>query len=535
MNSFLETSISPDLGLKIIQYLNVIDSGRLAEVSQRYYYLVHQYRRLRGPELVTVRSDGRDLQDMVDDMKQKTQSQPNLVLHFCAVGDILPACSFADKTVTLGVMSPQEIQVFRDNEGDFELNSSEKNAIMAMNFPGAKVLPFSIEGDPSALDFDFLERRLKYHNKSGDDKYWKGLILYANGGATEEVITRMQKFMPNAVIVGGVCATGHVSIPQFEKEELASMSIKHLRYLSNLYIPPNHVNPRRIVEKSDLVNQLFEKLQKYPTFVAARPDTVFGVILGGDVPIRSVVSRGVHSILNNNGPPRSFSDLVVHETEFVKPGMEGYLFNDEGPPVHYITKIKDKTDGKLYEPMQVFNRISMDSSPQFLGLKRKECDGFELSEMNNLITHLNFFVVISDGSESSEESLLGAEMDFFALSGKACMEDMDRTMLMLREQTQNEEILGAVMYTCCARGPTPSGLIPERMSDALRFAKVFPDVPCLGFYANGEFGPMALAGNENVFQSGKSAHQGVSRDSKPKHDLLQGKISNSIFFSIAII
>merc|ERR1711935_622950 len=66
------------------------------------------------------------------------------------------------------------------------------------------------------------------------------------------------------------------------------------------------------------------------------------------------------------------------------------------------------------------------------------------------------------------------------------------------------------MYTCSGRGPTPYGLIPERMSDATRFARVFPDVPCLGLYANGEFGPVALAGNKNVFQIGRAMHQGFT-------------------------
>ena len=66
---------------------------------------------------------------------------------------------------------------------------------------------------------------------------------------------------------------------------------------------------------------------------------------------------------------------------------------------------------------------------------------------------------------------------------------------------------------------TGGALLPETLTtyrdDPLlplwtRFAKAFPDVPCLGFYANGEFGPLALAGNENVFQTGRAMHQGVS-------------------------
>lgn len=516
--NFLETSISSDLALKVIQYLNVIDSGRLAGVSQRYYYLVHQYRRLRGPELVATSTSPDDssasMRSVVEDCKQEIQTQPNLLLHFSVKSpQIIPkALSFGTQAVCLGVVSPHEIQVCQpDQEGlQKQLNDESEDALMAMNFPGATVLPFSIRGTASALDLNFLEHRLKYHNKSGDDKFWKALILYSTGGSADQVIVRMQELMPNAVIVGGVCSEGHVSVPKFSKEELGSMSIKHLR-LSEKYSPV--ALPKHGLEKSELVDQTFDALnsKECRSRELIGMDAIFGVFLGGDVPIRSVVSRGVHSALNKNGPPQPFSDLVIHETEFSNPGTEDYLFGSDGPPVHLITKIKDKTSDLVYSPLELFNRYTSDNlhHSQYLGLRRKGRDGFELSEMNNLAMQLDTFVVVTDGSKASEESLEGAEMDFFTFSGNACMEDMDRTMSMLREQTEGEEILGALMYTCCGRGPSP-GLIPERMSDAKRFANVFPDVPCLGFYANGEFGPLALAGKENVFQSGRSMHQGFT-------------------------
>ena len=50
-------------------------------------------------------------------------------------------------------------------------------------------------------------------------------------------------------------------------------------------------------------------------------------------------------------------------------------------------------------------------------------------------------------------SLQNAEIDFFALDGESCMEDMDMTMSKLKEQTSGEEILGAVMFSCNGRGP----------------------------------------------------------------------------------
>jgi hypothetical protein len=537
--SFLEASISSDLALKIIQYLNVVDSGRLACVSQRYYYLVHQYRRLRGPELATTSSHMPLLAPkiqmglMVDNCKLKLQAKPNLVLHFCKddVSDALAKnISFGSETIGLGAVTYNKIQVYQPGGKLARLTDQDLASLMAMNFPGAIVLPFSIKGAPRAPDFDFLEKRLKHHNKNSDDKFWKAMILYATGSSSDEITTRMQALMPNAVIVGGVCDEGHVSVPKFSKEELSCMPVKHLRYILKKHAAPKTQADQRpiIVEKSDLVDHVFDALKKSEvwnnnkiSYETIGSESVFGVFLGGDVPVRSVVSRGVYSVLNSNGPPRPFSDLVVEESYLSKPGddTEHYLFGESGPPVHLIRKIKDKTSDAVYSPMEVIHKYlwSDPHRAQFLGLKRRGYDGFELSQMNNLVMELDMFVVVVDGSEISEESLEGAELDFYNLNGKACMEDMNRTMLKLKEQTEGEEIMGALMYTCSGRGPAPSGLIPERMSDATRFANVFKDVPCLGFYANGEFGPVALAGNENVFQIGRSMHQGVSSKVEMSH------------------
>ena len=53
-------------------------------------------------------------------------------------------------------------------------------------------------------------------------------------------------------------------------------------------------------------------------------------------------------------------------------------------------------------------------------------------------------------------------------------------------------------------------MLQEQMADAQRFNKHFPDTPCLGFYAGGEIGPMALVGNRDIFQKGKAAVQGFT-------------------------
>jgi hypothetical protein len=126
---------------------------------------------------------------------------------------------------------------------------------------------------------------------------------------------------------------------------------------------------------------------------------------------------------------------------------------------------------------------------------------------------LNAFVLVkseNSSTEEAEESLENANVDLLDLDGKACMDDMTNATRKLKEQTQGEKLLGAVMISCNGRGPTAGGLISEDMSDATRFAKAFPDVPCLGFYAGGEIGPEAKAGRESAFQAGKTALQGFT-------------------------
>ena len=561
--SFLEASISSDLALRIIQYLNVVDMGKLGCLSRRYCYLVHQYRRLRGPELATTSTSSiaanpnntENLDDMrmddtmdilVKDCLGKLQTMPNLALHFCAPSHSEPfqkELPFGNETIGLSVVSPREIQVYQPEAGvnGEKLEVESHASLMAMNFPGATILPFTMRGLVSE-DIKFLERRINFHNKNNDDNFWKATILYACGNISddiENIPVDLQKLMPNAVIVGGICRDGHVSNPKYTKEELSSMKIKQLDFLltkcksrlkkiGDAKAQAIATDTRKGPEKSDVVEHVYDTLKKAEEFFAwddlsferRGHGTYFGVILGGNVPVRSVVSRGVHSVLNQNGPPLSFSNLVVEKSQYKLPGGEGVrIFGDDGPivqlpfdeeglPVHIIRTVRDKDSGIVYTPEQLMQKYVGRNRVEFVGVKRKDGDGFELSYINNMV-QLNIFLVTTDGSEASSESLEGSELDLFVLNGRACMEDMELTMSKLREQTSGEEILGALMYTCSGRGPSAHGLIPERMSDASRFAMAFPNVPCLGFYANGEFGPMALAGKENVFQIGRSMNQAV--------------------------
>ena len=563
-NNLLEDLISSDLMLRIIQYLNVADNGRLACTSQRYYYLAHQYRRLRGPEIAittdlialaelekttpteqTLYNADQISSTMMKDCKQKLHVKPNLILGFSTPSDLagaikrelsFPASPSTSNIISLNVVAHQHIQVSQPTAGQGlqsqqpKLDYKSKASLMAMTFTGATIMPYVIRGRPNHDDLVFLEQRLRYHSKinnngnANESSFWKAMILYAVGNGVEssdQITSRMQAFMPTAVIVGGACREGFVSMPRYKKEELSSMSIKHLKYVLK-YCCPNATHQgmldpaaarMNIVEKLDLVDCVYAALEKeeavtrdmHSSMYTIAGAGIIGVFLGGNVPIKSVVSRGVHSVLNNNGPPLPHSNLIVQEVSLTKLGHDQ-------PPLHLIHKIRDNDTGIVYSSIQLMDKYgpSAESPIDFLGLKRPGQDGFQLSSLNELTQALGAFAILTDGSETELESTEGAELDFFCLNGKACMEDMDRTMLQLRQQTEGEEILGALMYTCNGRGPEPGYLIPEEISDAKRFGNAFPRVPCLGFYAAGEYGPVALAGNENIFQTGRASLQGVS-------------------------
>jgi hypothetical protein len=191
---------------------------------------------------------------------------------------------------------------------------------------------------------------------------------------------------------------------------------------------------------------------------------------------------------------------VVQDAQYYQPGDAHYMFQG-GPSYHIIRNIKNEETGKEYTPIEMVRAFGQ---PDFLGIHSPGQDGFSLESPHPMSLNINSFLILS--AESSHVGV-GTQIDLFELSGEACMEDMDASMAKLKEQTQNEQVLGAIMFSCGGRGPSAGDLIPEEMSDAKRFAKIFPDVPLLGVYAGGEIGPRAIAGREGAFHNGNSCVQ----------------------------
>jgi len=500
---------SADLALSVIQFLSFKDAGRLAETCQRYYYMVHQYRLLLGPELVTVASwDGKQhktARQVATSARESLQKAPNLVLAFSSTtagAELSQELSQAvpPDAVVLGAMAAN-IQVCHNQV----VEHTSLNSVMLASFPDAVIQPFSIAygSNVEAEIAHWKQLVVEREPQVG----WKAVLVYATGhGAAfiETFVSTMQLALPEAVIVGGMCGQGYVSRVFKSREDLAKMSVKELKEMAAKL--GGMAMDNQVLEKQELVETVYSLSQTQGRLQTAE-DSVYGVILGGETPVRSMVSRGVKSILDDIMPSSSFH---VHDVSLVRPEDEEYIFRGSHlQPVHMIRSIKNADTGQVLPALQVMAKIS--DSAEFIGLKRPNSDGFELHMLSPFCQATGTYLIMTDGSPREEETLMNAELDFFVLNGEACLEDMEKKIGRLKQLTEGEEILGAVMVSCSGRGPQKGMLIPEDMADATRFAKGFPNVSCLGFYAGGEIGPLALAKmNESVFQTGRVAVQGFT-------------------------
>lgn len=354
-----------------------------------------------------------------------------------------------------------------------------------------------------------------------DTMDWKMFIVYVCDDGVQiadSVIQMIQARFPNVTIVGGICNSAFVSVPIDSEATTTEKLSEHNRsVLYQMNRAMGGPQPVGRLKKAQLVHHV-HAVARMKTFTLESiggqmgEGGLCGVALAGDVPVRSVVSRGVKSLTfsrnGGDGAPQPETSLFVHEAEVFRPGDEGYMFTgDDPPPYHLIRKIRDEFSGRVYTVNEMLLAFGQ---PDFLGLRRPHHDGFPLESSHSISSHLNAFLLIPESGIEEGATLVGSNVDFFDLSGQECMKDMDYCMAKLRQQTAGEQVLGAVMFSCNGRGPEAGTLITEEMADAKRFSKVFPNVPCLGFYAGGEIGPLALAGRQSVFQKGNACVQGFT-------------------------
>jgi len=309
--------------------------------------------------------------------------------------------------------------------------------------------------------------------------------------------------------VGGICESGFVSI-EATKEYLSTKSTEDLREL--LHLVGDSVASMEVdCDDDDLAARAFLALQKRKYIVEGVSDSIFGLAFGGDVPVQSIVSRGVKSTIGGQLSTEQPSCWVVEHVDFLRPGEQDYMFRGDSDmlkPTHVIRSVRNRETGKIVSPLALLEGTN--HRPEFVGLRRPNSDGYELHPLSPFSLQTNVIVLMTDGTPEQDLSIENADIDLFSLDAKSCNDHMDCVLEQLKAATAQDVILGGLMFSCSGRGPERRSLLREEMADAKRFHKHFPDVNLCGFYAGGEIGPMAMVGKRDVFQSGKAAIQGFT-------------------------
>lgn len=605
----MSQSVSPfevlptDVVILVLSFLSVMDNPSIS-VSRRLYYLLSEFQRLR-PQLVTstelFQADGKSLPRVFAKAAKCLRGRPNVAFAFYRSGHV-PVASWAAAvqeqlpadTVLVAASSPK-IQTNLDGE----ISSDKSISVMLGAFPEAKCVPFSVKTSSltSKRPIDSIREQLNAACPNAPHKFWKCFVVYVCGqgyAAAETTIKELQNLHPEAVIIGGICQSGDVRKvarsrrsngdgggEQKESKEtsvdvdqeadldklIQSMTVRQLKKeIADTFGPAALVG---ITEKEELCAKAKMSLRKAReekfwgekmataanlSGVESIHDGIVGMAMGGNVPLRSVVSRGVCSCYSPtletpsiSGGCRSQDHSIAIEPPptvwsvdraiLASPGDEDYPYevrNGEESmhkPVWVISKVQKKfvsgiqiletdelaeTQGGesiqyrgarefLIEPLNGGRRVD------YIGVRKTGEDGFTLHQLHQgMLTPGGIVIDAGDrGANQQYQSIIGAAIDAFSLNGPSCVRDLDVTLTQLHRQLDGEQLLGALMFSCGGRGPSAS-MMGEAMCDATHFDSAFPGLPCLGFYAGGEIGPMALHGNANVFQSGRVALQGFT-------------------------
>lgn len=426
-----------------------------------------------------------------------------------------------------------------DDEGDDDGNSNEND-----NDEVQQLLNRLEEAKPSTAE------------SGTSPNYWKVIFVYVCGNShldPDVVLGRVQAAHPDCIIVGGVCEAGHVRLfagqrGREEKEEgggkpsteekaatkqmLCQKTTRQLRSIISQLVGDGDAGggegkefllPNLDTPKKELINMAismgFTQTKSAHsgdgTDLTHVPSGIFGVAIGGDVPVRAVVSRGARSLTTQEIFPQS-SPWTVTNASIIRPGELGHPFYRGDPDggnvsFHVINRVKSSETG---EELDGVNFI-LSHRAEFVGLRRTNAagDGFDLTtlEMHNVGTGRLMIADVGSSSDSAQiANHVGSQIDIFKLDGPACIQDVGLKLDRLKELVSAQCLLAGLMFSCNGRGPDATYLINQEMCDAQSWNERFSSVPMLGFYAGGEIGPRALAGNINIFQSGQAALQGFT-------------------------
>jgi len=151
--------------------------------------------------------------------------------------------------------------------------------------------------------------------------------------------------------------------------------------------------------------------------------------------------------------------------------------------------------------------------PWYVGVRARAGEGFllETPSKDSFLPDGSLIWPVDNGGAEDGDLHEDCDVRFFHLSLEECRTDLTRLLGYVRAQCEEkeEQVLGALMFTCNARGRQFFG---EDCVDAKQFQTMFPTLPLIGFWAGGEIGPQAVAeaAPEQATRTGRAALQGFT-------------------------
>ena len=276
---FLDLPVS--LQFQCVSFLSASSKARCAICCRWNLILLRELRR-RLPQLVAA-SSKTSPQQVLKQALEKMTARPNLAFVFYnnnrnywsqAAKKLLPKDTFL-----LAAKSP----AIQSNINK-HVSAAGGVTVMLGSYPEACFAPFHLDRPAVGLQMHSAYERIKNSLDSqvpathaSGDHFWKVFIVFACGnngaGAVEPILCNLQRDYVDAAIIGGVCDGGDVRLFGAQGSADAPTMKKYQKIVEET--SPSTASPTGSAQIK---------------FVR---EGIVGLALGGNVPIRAVVSRGV--------------------------------------------------------------------------------------------------------------------------------------------------------------------------------------------------------------------------------------------------
>ena len=490
--------------LFILDSCDLLSLIRLTRVCKRLYLCAHDVM-ARSPGMCEGPWDG--TRGGLVLLASRLQSPPNVLICMTAGGcDTAASMESLRETISSELPSTMSVLISDNSHvqhgGACVSKTKAKTKLKAVcllgSFPEATAASFVISNETFAHSLEGLEEGdavtainsmlasaggllLSGDAAGAEAEEWKVVIVTArpdeDGGWCEIFLRLLQRRFPEAAIIGGVATSGH-----------------HATLNSGVFTSST---------------------------TKANRDSIALLCLGGNCPVRSVVTRGVEPMgcawavreaewlddYNESVDPwdgHKLCLLAKLQPAAAAAAAAANIAHAEGTEPLQDAKdvLRSVAPGGAQQAIMMGHRFAAPpAAPAAPAVAAKsegnrqedEEDGsFVLSGVGSSSVHDGKIVlVLPDGG-----TRLPSHVQFFKMSKEACTADLQHQLRSVHAQAarQRQKVMGGIMFTCSARGPQKGGLASAAMMDATVFQAVFgPATPLVGTYCNGEIGPVARA------------------------------------------